>query len=82
MTKQILAFFCLLHKRAKPILPPYLLPHSARELKPYTPPLPSLSTHPSTHSLNPTLNPSVARISAQTQAFCPVTKDSVFIESS
>ncbi len=41
MTKQILAFFFLLHKRAKPILPPCLLPHSPRELKPYTPPLPS-----------------------------------------
>jgi hypothetical protein len=32
------SFFILLHKRAKPIHPPYLLPHSARELKPYTPP--------------------------------------------
>ena len=27
MTKQIFTFFILLHKRAKPILPPYLLPH-------------------------------------------------------
>jgi hypothetical protein len=35
------SFFFLLHKRAKPALPPYLLPHSARELKPFTPPLPS-----------------------------------------
>jgi hypothetical protein len=50
MTKQILAFFFLLHKRAKPALPPYLLPHSARELKPFTPPLPSPSTHLSAHT--------------------------------
>jgi hypothetical protein len=27
MTKQISAFFFLLHKRAKPALPPYLIPH-------------------------------------------------------
>jgi hypothetical protein len=33
----------LLHKRANPVLPPYLLPHSPRELKPFTPPLPSPS---------------------------------------
>ena len=32
MTKQIFPLF-LLHKRAKPILSPYLLPHSPRELK-------------------------------------------------
>ena len=30
---------------SNPILPPYLIPHSARELKPYTPPLPSPSAH-------------------------------------
>jgi hypothetical protein len=50
-------FFILLHKRVKPILPPYLLPHSARELKPYTPPLPSLSAHLSVHTLHPTHPP-------------------------
>jgi hypothetical protein len=32
------SFLFLLHRRANPILPPYLLPHSPRELKPYTPP--------------------------------------------
>jgi hypothetical protein len=32
------SFFFLLHTRAKPLLPPYLLPHSARELKPALPP--------------------------------------------
>ena len=37
------SLFFLLHKRAKPLLPPYLLPHSPRELKPYTPPLSSRS---------------------------------------
>jgi len=65
----IFAFYFLLHKRAKPILPPYLLPHlrartqtlyspltfsltSARELKPFTPPVPSPSTHLSAHTSN------------------------------
>ena len=42
--------FFFIHKRAKPILPPYLLPHSPRELKPFTPPLPSHTAHPSTHT--------------------------------
>ena len=31
------SFFIFPHKRAKPIHPPYLIPHSARELKSYTP---------------------------------------------
>ena len=52
---QIFPFF-LLHKRAKPILSPYLLPHFPHELKPYTPPLyPSLrplSTNPLKRSLS------------------------------
>jgi hypothetical protein len=45
------SFFFLLHKRAKPVLPPYLLPHSARELKPFTPPLPSPTFRARTQTL-------------------------------
>jgi hypothetical protein len=39
------SLFVLLHKRAKPAPPPCPRAHSARELKPYTPPLPSLSAY-------------------------------------
>ncbi len=62
MTKQILAFFILLHKRAKPILPPYFIPH----LRPYPLPLsiypPILPPHLRPYLTQP-FNPSV----------CPVT---------
>ena len=85
MTKQIFAFFfcfirelnlyspltlsLILRANSNPILPPYLIPHSARELKAYTPPLPSPSAHLKDFVfikpwfyhpfLKPTLNPSV-----------------------
>jgi hypothetical protein len=55
MTKQILAFFFLLHKRAKPAPPLTLSLTSARELKPYTPPLPYPS--PPRANSNPILPP-------------------------
>jgi hypothetical protein len=45
------AFFFLLYTRANPILPSYLLPHSPRELKPFTPPLPSPSFRARTQTL-------------------------------
>ena len=48
------SFFILLHKRAKPLLPLTLSLTSARELKPYTPPLPSPSTHLSAHTSHTT----------------------------
>jgi hypothetical protein len=47
----IFSFFILLHKRAKPIHPPYI--HPSAHLSTHS------SAHPYTHSLNPTLNPSV-----------------------
>jgi hypothetical protein len=39
----IFPFFILLHKRANPILPPYLHPHLRARTQTYTPPLPSPS---------------------------------------
>ena len=74
MTKQIFAFFlCFIRElnlyspltfslipraNSNPILPPYLLPHSTRELKPFTPPLPSPSAHLSAHTSHPPIRPS------------------------
>ncbi len=56
IAKQILAFFFCFIRELNHILPSYLLPHSARELKthprelkPFTPPLPSHSAYPPTH---------------------------------
>jgi hypothetical protein len=50
----IFLFFFLLHKRAKPILPPYTHPSAHPPTHSLNPPI-----HPSTHSLNPPFNPSV-----------------------
>jgi hypothetical protein len=47
-------FFCFI-RELNPTLSPYLIPHSARELKPYTPPLPSPS--PPRANSNPILPP-------------------------
>ena len=63
----------MLHKRAKPILPPYLLPHSARELKPYTPIL--FSPSPPRANSNPILPPYfIPHLRARTQTlYSPLT---------
>ena len=56
MTKQIFfvfSFYFLLQERAKPILPPYLLPLPPRTMSLWLNRVKDSIKHPSTHSLNP-----------------------------
>ncbi len=54
MTKQILAFFFLLYKRAKPILFPYLLPHLRARTQTLYSPLTLSLYHLSAHTSHTT----------------------------
>jgi hypothetical protein len=77
MTKQISAFFFCFIRELNPLLPPYLLPHSAREIKPFTPPLPSLS--PPRANSNPLHSPLALslypHLSAHTSKVFPSNRD-------
>ena len=72
MTKQIFPFYFLLQERAKPILPPYLLPLPPRTNSNPSPSALTLRPLTSAHELKPAKPPSkdfVACGSARTRAF-------------
>jgi hypothetical protein len=80
MTKQILAFFFLLHKRAKPAPPPYPLPHlRARTQTLYSPLTFSLTSARELKPFSPPLTFSLTS-ARELKPFTPSFKDYVFIK--